>query len=79
MTLTAVVLMQDGEPIQHNLGTGRLRVDTPLVKKMPPAPAIGITTGNSIAIKTAPDKPLSRLEKLRLKSKEKAQGIAAPR
>jgi len=74
-----VVVMQNGEPIQHNLGTGRLRVDTPLIKKKPPAPASGITTGNSIAIKTEPNKPLSRLEKLRLESKEKAQGVAVPR
>ena len=74
-----VVVIQNGEPIQHNLGTGRLRVDTPVAKKKPPAPANGIRTSNSIASKTDSSKPLSRLEKLRLESKEKAQGVAAPR
>ncbi len=30
-----VLVMQDGEPIQHNLGSGRLRIDAPLARKKP--------------------------------------------
>ena len=76
-----VLVMQNGEPILHNLGSGRLRVDAPLAKKKPPAsgPANRVKPGNTIAIKNDPNKPLSRLEKLRLESREKARGGDAPR
>ncbi len=70
--LCQVVITKDGEPIMHNLGTGRLRVDTPLVKKKPAA-APGAKPGATAAVPAAdPNKPLSRLEKLRQESKEKA-------
>jgi hypothetical protein len=76
-----VLVMQNGEPILHNLGSGRLRVDAPLAKKKPPAssPANRVKLGNTLAIKNDPNKPLSRLEKLRLQSREKAGGGDAPR
>jgi hypothetical protein len=76
-----VVVMQNAEPILHNLGTGRLRVDTPLIKKTPPAPAKGVKPGVAIAIKADAGKPVSRLAKLRQESKEKekAQSVDAPR
>ena len=76
-----VVVMQNGEPILHNLGTGRLRVDTPLVKKTPTSPAKVVKPGVSIAIKADAGKPMSRLAKLRQESqeKEKAQGVDVPR
>jgi hypothetical protein len=71
-----VLVMQNGEPILHNLGSGRLRIDAPLAQRKPPAPgpAKGVKPGNTIAIKNDPNKPLSRLEKLRLESREKARG-----
>ena len=50
-------------------------------EKAPPVrPANADQAGQlPIAIKTDPSKPLSRLEKLRLESKEKSLGVAAPR
>jgi hypothetical protein len=74
-------VMQNGEPILHNLGSGRLRVDAPLAMKKTPisGPANRVKPGNIIPIKNDPNKPLSRLEKLRLESREKAQGGNAPR
>ena len=68
-----VVITQQGEPIVHNLGTGRLRIDTPLPQKAAPAaPAAA-----AAAPKPAPAaKPLSRLEKLRLESLERAKAAA---
>ena len=35
------VITKDGEPIVHNLGTGRLRVDVPLPARKPVLPAAG--------------------------------------
>ncbi len=79
-----VLVMQNGEPILHNLGSGRLRVDAPLAKKKPPtsssSPANRVKLGgNTVAIKNDPSKSLSRLEKLRLESREKANGSDVPR
>jgi len=71
-----VLVMQNGEPILHNVGSGRLRVDPPLVKKKAPASGLvkAVRPGNSIAVTNDPNKPLSRLEKLRRESQEKARG-----
>ena len=74
-----VLVMQNGEPIQHNLGSGRLRIDAPLAKKKPTASAPALANAvkpvvTTVAAKIDPNKPLSRLEKLRLESREKAQG-----
>ena len=79
-----VLVMQNGEPILHNLGSGRLRIDAPLAKKKPasasaPALANAVKPVTTVAIKIDPSKPLSRLEKLRLESRERAQGGDAPR
>ncbi|WP_422922937.1 PPC domain-containing protein [Singulisphaera sp. PoT] len=74
-----VVITQDGEPILHNIGSGRLRVDAPLPQRKngtggsAPKPTLAAATpkpGDS------PDKPLSRLEKLRLESQERAKAAA---
>jgi hypothetical protein len=74
-----VVVTQNGEPIVHNLGTGQLRVDVPLPPK-PNAPAPAIAAAKPAtptpAPAAAPAKPLSRLEKLRLESKERAKASA---
>lgn len=68
-----VVVMQDGEPITHNIGTGSLQIDAPLPPKADaPAP---MPAQAAAAPAEAPAKPLSRLEKLRLEAKQK-QGAA---
>jgi hypothetical protein len=70
-----VVIMQNGEPIVHNIGTGALRIDVPLPPKPnTPAPApAAVAAAPKPAAPAA--KPLSRLEKLRLDAKEaKAAG-----
>src|SRR5690606_23251204 len=68
-----VVITQDGEPIVHNLGSGRLRIDAPL----PPKPNAPARPEVASATPEAPEKPLSRLEKLRLESQERAKAAAA--
>jgi hypothetical protein len=64
------VVMQNGEPILHNLGSGTLRIDVPLPPKPnAPAPApVQVAAAPKPA--AAPSKPLSRLEKLRLESRQ---------
>jgi hypothetical protein len=65
-----VVVTQNGEPIVHNLGSGTLRIDVPLPPKPnAPAPApVQVAAAPKPA--AAPAKPLSRLEKLRLETKQ---------
>ncbi|OJW04240.1 MAG: peptidase [Planctomycetales bacterium 71-10] len=71
-----VVVMQDGEPITHNIGTGSLQIDAPLPPKADaPAPMPAQAAAPPPA--EAPAKPLSRLEKLRLEAKQK-QAAAKP-
>jgi hypothetical protein len=67
-----VVVTQNGEPIVHNIGTGALRIDVPLPPKPAPAAAAAKPATPPPAAPAA--KPLSRLEKLRLESKQKTQG-----
>jgi hypothetical protein len=65
-----VVITKDGEPIVHNIGTGALRIDVPLPPK-PSAPAPPkVAEAPKPAAPAAAAKPLSRLEKLRLESKQ---------
>jgi hypothetical protein len=74
-----VVVSQNGEPIVHDIGTGTLRIDVPLPPK-PAAPApIAAVAKPAAAPPSAASvaKPLSRLEKLRLENKQKAQGAGA--
>ena len=70
-----VVVTQNGEPIVHNIGTGALRIDVPLPPKPnAPAPAPVVAAAPKPAA-APPAKPLTRLEKLRLESKQaKAAG-----
>ncbi len=68
-----VVVMQDGEPITHQLGTGRLRIDAPLVKKGAPAGAKGGSKSQLASSAKPGAAPLSRLEKLRQESKERSK------
>jgi hypothetical protein len=64
-----VVITRDGEPIMHNLGTGRLRVDAPL----PPRKTAAATPAAKPVVAAAAARPLGRLEKLRLESRERAK------
>jgi hypothetical protein len=73
------VITRDGEPIVHNLGTGRLRVDAPLPAKKPVVPAAGTSRASVVTAKADAGKPLTRLEKLRQQHKEMLQAIGAPR
>ena len=70
-----VVITQNGEPIVHNIGTGTLRIDVPLPPKAnTPAPAPVVAAAPKPAAPVAA-KALTRLEKLRLESKQaKAAG-----
>ncbi|MDX2038345.1 MAG: pre-peptidase C-terminal domain-containing protein [Isosphaeraceae bacterium] len=68
-----VVIMKDGEPILHNLYGGRLRVDAPAASKKPGS--VGVAAAKPAT--ATDDKPLSRLEKLRLESKERAKAAEA--
>jgi hypothetical protein len=63
-----VVITQNGEPILHNLGSGTLRIDVPLPPKASAPAPVALATAPKPA--AAPAKPLSRLEKLRLETKE---------
>ena len=73
------VITKDGEPIVHNLGTGRLRVDAPLPAKKPVLPAAGARPASVVTAKADASKPLTRLEKLRQQRKEMLQAREAPR
>jgi hypothetical protein len=69
-----ITITQDGEPIQHNLGSGTLRVDKPL----PPKPNAQPVAATEKKADAAPAKPLSRLEQLRLEQKQKLEAQGAP-
>jgi hypothetical protein len=73
------VITKDGEPIVHNLGTGRLRVDAPLPAKKPIIPASGVRPASVVTAKADASKPLTRLEKLRQERKQMLQAGEAPR
>jgi hypothetical protein len=68
-------VIENGEPITHMLGTGDLRIDTPLPPKAdaPAAPAAAAPMPEQ-----PPEKRLTRLEQLRLdREKAKAERAAA--
>ena len=71
-----VIVTQDNEPIIHNLGSGQIRIDTPLPPKSKPAAPVGAAPTPSP--KPAAEKRPSRLEKLRQDVQEKAKAGAAP-
>jgi hypothetical protein len=72
------VVIKDGEPILHNLGTGRLRVDAPLPAKKPAVPAAGVRAAPAVTATADASKPLTRLEKLRQQRREMLQARDAP-
>lgn len=71
-----VVVMQDGEPITHNIGTGSLQIDAPLPPKADAPAAAPMPVQAAAPPAETPAKPLSRLEKLRLDAKQKQQAPA---
>jgi hypothetical protein len=65
-----VIVTENEEPVIHNIGTGRLRIDVPLPpKKDEPAPMPAAAKPAEPA--AAPAKRLSRLEQLRLEQQER--------
>jgi len=74
-----ILILENGDTVIHNLGTGRLRIDTPPPPKPnEPAPMPAATPEPMpMPVAAAPPKPLSRLEMLRLQQKEKAAKAAA--
>lgn len=75
-----VTIMQNNEPILHSVGGTELRVDKPLPppKNAPPKPK-PMPVAKKEAPKPAPKKPprrLTRLEKLRLEAKQRAEAAA---
>ncbi len=75
-----ILVPENGDMVVHNLGTGRLRIDTPPPPKpdAPPMPTpMPMPEPMPVAAVAAPPpKPLSRLEQLRLQQKEKTQPAA---
>ena len=72
------VILKDGEPIVHNLGPGRLRIDVPLPPK-PTAPANKPAVAPVAATAKPAEgaaKPVSRLEQLRRERQQAAQSGA---
>jgi hypothetical protein len=74
-----VVITENGEPIVHQVGSTELQIDKPLPmpeNKPAPAPAAeqAQATPQPAAPEQPPAKPLSRLEKLRLEAKQRAEG-----
>jgi outer membrane biosynthesis protein TonB len=74
-----ILIPENGDTVIHNLGTGRLRIDTPPPPKPnEPVPMPAATPEPMpMPVAAAPPKPLSRLEMLRLQQKEKAAKAAA--
>ena len=77
-----IVVMENGEPVLHNLGGSELRIDVPLPPKKdapPPAP-VAKKDNPPMPPAATPPKRLSRLEQLRLEQeeREKAAKSATP-
>jgi hypothetical protein len=67
-----VVIAENDEPIVHNLGTGAIRVDVPIVPKTEAAPMPAAEAAPAAPAEPAA-KPLTRLEKLRKEAAERAK------
>ena len=74
-----VIVTENDEPIIHNIGTGQIRVDTPLPPKAAPAPVAQAVPMPTPEAAPAPVKRLTRLEQLRFDQEQrvKAQNAAA--
>ncbi|MFM8220004.1 MAG: hypothetical protein ACKOJF_13925, partial [Planctomycetaceae bacterium] len=73
-----ITVTENGEPVIHNIGTGKLRIDVPLPpKKNEPAPAAPPPMPEAKPAEAAP-KRLTRLEQLRLEQAEREKAKKAP-
>ncbi|MGE5192880.1 MAG: PPC domain-containing protein [Deltaproteobacteria bacterium] len=74
-----VVVTENGEPVIHNIGTGKLRIDVPLPPKKdaPPAPPMPVAAAKPAEQAPMP-KRLTRLEQLRLEQQEREKAKQAP-
>jgi hypothetical protein len=68
-----VMIVQNGEPVLHNVGGTQLRIDVPLPPKAnePPKPAPAPAAAKPAEPAKPPEKRLTRLEKLRLEQEER--------
>lgn len=69
-----IIVTENEEPVTHNLGGGKLRVDVPLPPKKdapPPMPMPAAAAAPAPMPAAAPAKRLSRLEQLRLEQQER--------
>jgi hypothetical protein len=78
------VILKDGEPMVHKLGTGRLRIDVPLPPKpaaatAKPASAPAPVAAGKPAEKADVARPVSRLEQLRRERQQATAGSEAPK
>lgn len=74
-----LLIPEAGEQVVHNIGKGRLRVDTPPPPKpnAPPPMPMAAAPPPMPMPQAAPPKPLSRLEQLRLEQKQKEEAEKA--
>lgn len=75
-----VVVMENGEPILHNLSGGVLRIDVPLPPKKDAPPPMPVAAAAPVAAAPAappPMKRLTRLEQLRLEQAEREKALKA--
>ena len=73
-----VLVIENGEPVVHNIGTGKLRIDVPLPpKKDAPPPPPPVAAAAPVAAAPAEPKRLSRLEQLRLEQQEREKAKKA--
>ena len=70
-TNSCMAVMENGEPVLHNLGTGQLRIDVPLPPKKDEPAAQTPAAAAKPAEPAAPAKRLTRLEQLRLEQQER--------
>jgi hypothetical protein len=74
-----VVVTENGEPVIHNIGTAKLRIDVPLPPKKDAPPPPPMPAPMPVAAAPVEPKRLTRLEQLRLEQqeREKAKKAAA--
>ncbi|HEX3147961.1 MAG TPA: PPC domain-containing protein [Gemmataceae bacterium] len=73
-----VVVMENGEPVVHSVGSSELRIDVPLPpKKDAPPPAKTVAAPPPMPNPATPPKRLSRLEQLRLEQEEREKAAKA--
>ena len=73
-----VIVMENGEPILHNLSGGALRIDVPLPPKKdapPPMPVVAAAPVVAAPAAPAPMKRLTRLEQLRVEQAEREKAL----